>query len=112
MTDVAHKSELTLLFDRPPESAPHDLFSLIDDEMPRETACRLVHDEAMLDGNARRLLCRLRAAVEARVIFNVRLSLRDGRRDRASEHTAVHLLRRNEALVENSQGTRGSLRYG
>ena len=53
MTDVADKTELTPLFARPGEAAPHDLYRLGDEEMLPETAYQLVHDEAMLDGNAR-----------------------------------------------------------
>jgi glutamate decarboxylase len=53
MTDITDNTELTPLFARPGESAPRDLFSLGDEEMLPETAYQLVHDEAMLDGNAR-----------------------------------------------------------
>ena len=53
MTDVADKTELTPLFARPGEAASHDLYRLGDEEMLPETAYQLVHDEAMLDGNAR-----------------------------------------------------------
>jgi glutamate decarboxylase len=53
MTDIADKSELTPLFARPGESAPRDLYSLGYEQMLPETAYQLVHDEAMLDGNAR-----------------------------------------------------------
>ena len=53
MKDIADRSDLTPLFARPGESTPHDLFRLGDEEMLPETAYQLVHDEAMLDGNAR-----------------------------------------------------------
>ena len=53
MTDIADKSELTPLFARPGESAPRDLYSLGYEQMLPETAYQMVHDEAMLDGNAR-----------------------------------------------------------
>jgi glutamate decarboxylase len=45
--------DLNPLFARPGESADVPLFSLADDEMLPETAYQIVHDEAMLDGNAR-----------------------------------------------------------
>ncbi|MFC4242572.1 glutamate decarboxylase [Gryllotalpicola reticulitermitis] len=45
--------DLNPLFARPGESAEVPLFSLPDDEMLPETAYQIVHDEAMLDGNAR-----------------------------------------------------------
>jgi glutamate decarboxylase len=53
MTNIADKSELTPLFARPGESAPRDLYSLGYERMLPDTAYQLVHDEAMLDGNAR-----------------------------------------------------------
>ena len=53
MTDITDKTELTPLFARPGESTPRDLYSLGYEQMLPETAYQLVHDEAMLDGNAR-----------------------------------------------------------
>jgi glutamate decarboxylase len=41
------------MFVRPGESREHPLFQLGEDEMLPETAYQFVHDEAMLDGNAR-----------------------------------------------------------
>jgi len=45
--------DLNPLFTRPGEAVDLPLFSLPDDEMLPETAYQIVHDEAMLDGNAR-----------------------------------------------------------
>jgi glutamate decarboxylase len=45
--------QLNPLFSRPGEATEHPLFVLSDDSMLPETAYQVVHDEAMLDGNAR-----------------------------------------------------------
>jgi len=45
--------ELNPLFARPGEATTHPLFVMSDDSMLPETAYQIVHDEALLDGNAR-----------------------------------------------------------
>lgn len=44
---------LNPMFARPGESAPDDRFRIPDGEMLPETAYQIIHDEVMLDGNAR-----------------------------------------------------------
>ena len=43
------------LFTRSGEAKERPRFALADDEMLPETAYQIVHDEAMLDGNARQI---------------------------------------------------------
>ncbi len=45
--------DINPLFSRPGEATERPRFALADDAMLPETAYQIVHDEAMLDGNAR-----------------------------------------------------------
>jgi glutamate/tyrosine decarboxylase-like PLP-dependent enzyme len=45
--------DINPLFSRPGEATERPRFALADDPMLPETAYQIVHDEAMLDGNAR-----------------------------------------------------------
>ncbi len=53
MTQRRSNIEINPLFSRPGEATERPRFDLADDPMLPETAYQVVHDEAMLDGNAR-----------------------------------------------------------
>ena len=53
MTPRRRSIEVNPLFSRPGEATERPRFALADDPMLPETAYQVVHDEAMLDGNAR-----------------------------------------------------------
>jgi glutamate decarboxylase len=53
MTPRRSSIEINPLFSRPGEATERPRFALADDPMLPETAYQVVHDEAMLDGNAR-----------------------------------------------------------
>ena len=53
MTQRRSSIEINPLFSRPGEATARPRFALADDAMLPETAYQVVHDEAMLDGNAR-----------------------------------------------------------